>query len=112
MSPINVGGDGSVQWEVEVKKGKAGKINSSPLPHPGGHYNNAGSSDTDPGQRFAITIKHPKDQHERDAFRQQLYDAWVASNAGAKTAAFSIPIEDDASAVGKTTDQIVIDWSE
>jgi hypothetical protein len=104
------GGNGSVEWTVEVNRGKgAPKCKDNG----GGKHHHEGIDDTDPNKRFEITIQHPLDAIERLAFRQQLYDAWNAFNTPNPPASttLSIPIEDKGSDYNPPTkNQIKVDW--
>jgi hypothetical protein len=111
MSPLNVGGDGSITWKLEVKKGKPGKIRSS---HPAGHvpngqgpFKNEGEADTTPGGLFEITIQVPKGGGAN--FKTQLETAltnWKPSTSELK---LFIPIEDTANG-GPNPNQIKVEW--
>jgi hypothetical protein len=111
-------GNGSVRWFVDANRVKGTPNNQN---KGSGKYHQDGADTTDVYGRFTITIKHPTDKNERDAFRQALYDAWSASNAGAQIATFSIPIEDKQSQYPNAPDegtplvaadyQIFVDWS-
>ena len=107
-------GNGSVKWFVDANKVKGKPTDED---KGGGKHHQDGVDDTPQGGRFKITIQYPKDNIERNAFRQALYDAWSASSAPAVMAVtFSIPIEDNQSNVGIThggmgpDNQIYVDW--
>jgi hypothetical protein len=109
-------GNGSVRWSIDARNVKGNPNNN---PGTGGRHHQDGVDNTPIYGRFTITIRHPTDPNERDAFRQALYDAWSASNAGAQVATFSIPIEDQQSQynapsatqpLAPTDYQIFVDW--
>ena len=107
-------GNGSVKWFVDANNVKGRPNNDD---KGGGKHHQDGIDNTPRGGRFEITIQYPKDNNERNALRQALYDAWNASsNPAVKAVTFSIPIEDKESNVGIThsgtgpDNQIHVDW--
>jgi hypothetical protein len=100
-------GDGSVKWFVTVDYARPAKTRIKSRGKAGVHHE--GVEHTDPGCRFVITIKHPKDKKERDDFLEQLQKA-AADTAAAETT-LTIPIEDIKSGFKPPTpNQIVVDW--
>ena len=105
--PGSFSGNGSVEWAVDVDRGRG---TPKCKDNGGGKHHHEGVDDTDPNKRFEVTIVHPKNEIERLALRQQLYDAWVNFNASSYTR-LSIPIEDMKSGfTPPTKDQIKVDW--
>jgi hypothetical protein len=126
MSPIMVGGDGSVAWKVEANNVR--EADSKLYPRPDDDYGprkvvQQGIDETDDNQKFTITIKLPKDEAAARMFIDKLNDQ-AKRLPTSKTLMLELPIEDrrymrdpDNRFGGTTNDQeeatsqqIVIDW--
>jgi hypothetical protein len=124
MCPINVGGDDSVRWDVNVRNARYADVVSDPkdVPDKGkGRYRNIGVEDTGRAPYlYRVTIKIPRggrgqSRNARTAFAASLLaaakEACDAAN-GKRVAqvSFYLPVEDKAHG-GAVYDQIRIDWN-
>jgi hypothetical protein len=113
--PINVGGDGSVVWVVDLQRAREAYSDPAPQPAPahGKPYYHEGRSETDPAVSFVVTFQLPRDAGERDAFITGSKAALNAIRPNDKEVKFVLPIEDEQKYPGHPKyDQIVIDWKE
>ena len=124
MSPIFVGGDDSVHWEVDVLKGRYPEIISEPqnVPKRGkGPYRNRGVEDTLPSRyEFTVILKIPRQGRRMPArakadFAKSLAKAAERARAALKdtnieSVSFRLPVEDKS--YGRSNhEQIQIEWN-
>lgn len=106
MAAIDVGGDTSVMWKVDVDNSRPGKTKSEPRGGKGHHQE--GIDETDAGEDFSVAIKIPANATAKANFVQALRKA--ADDADAATAgsgakvSVSFPIEP------QNENQIQIRW--
>jgi hypothetical protein len=113
--PINVGGNDSVQWVVNVQRAR--EAYSDPPPQPGGPkpYYHEGVDETDPDHYFAITIRAPRNGAQLAAFidalaRELSLPNGVTPKINGGVLRMTLPIEDRQHPNGPNHDQIKIDW--
>ena len=126
MSPILVGGDGSVRWEVDVRNARYKDVVSRPNPVPPGEavgpYQNIGVDDTgEEPYSYTVVVKIPKRgpgtlRTARADFAASLSAAAQQARAAVKdrritSVFFQLPVEDRAHG-GANHDQLHIDWDE
>jgi hypothetical protein len=111
MSPIMVGGDGSVSWKVHAERVRSTKTASV-----GRVHDQEGIDDTEEKGFFTVTIKQPSNNDDREKFLAQL-NRFIADPKGELIV--RLPIEDTAylkaatradNITGGVHDQIKIDW--
>jgi hypothetical protein len=123
--PINVGGDDSVRWEVDVRNARYKDVVSRPNPVPPagvGPYQNIGVDDTgEEPYSYTVVVKIPKGGP--GTFRTAKADFAASLSAAAQQAraavkdrritsvSFQLPVEDIAHG-GANHDQLHIDWDE
>ena len=123
--PINVGGDDSVRWEVDVNRARYQDLVTRPDPvarEGEGPYQNIGVEATDEDEPYVYTvvIKIPKSgrgtaRNAKAQFAASLTLAAQQARAAVKntritSVAFQLPVEDKEHG-GANHDQIQIDWS-
>jgi hypothetical protein len=108
MAAVEVGGDSSVKWSVDVDHVRHSKLKSvgkGPLGH-----QQEGVDETDPGEYFKICIELPKRADDRQEFLNSLAKASQEANGQKDCVEIVLRIEDDQRG-GPNTDQIRIEWS-
>lgn len=113
MAAVEVGGDSSVKWVVDVGHVRGSELLSQGR-GPKGHRQK-GVDETDPGGYFKITIELPEDATARADFIASLQTATSSaqqnSGIGGHAIEFSLKIEDNQGG-GKANDkQITITWN-
>ena len=114
MGDIDVGGDRSVMWKVNVGQLRRhtaisrGQGGGPPDPHGEGPHHQEGIDETDPDKFFTIYIEVPREQVDKNNLANALSAASTAvggatAGSGAKVA-FTLRIED------QNYDQIKIVW--
>src|SRR4030095_8734561 len=105
MGSGEVGGDGSVQWDIH---GNSITSHSDSSSNPK-HVQHKAKDDTDPSDRyFHVTIKLPQDGDQRGEFLTSLERGWRSGQAG-QDVTFDLRIEDEDNR-GPIKDQIKITW--
>ena len=107
MGDIDVGGDSSVKWKVDVGHVRPGSIGNNGMP-PQGHHQH-GIDEVDAGQFFTISIEVPATQTDKNNLANALAAASTAMNgatagSGVKVS-FSLPVE------LHNEDQVKIYWN-
>jgi hypothetical protein len=106
MGSGEVGGDGSVQWDIH---GNSITSHSDSSSNPK-HVQHKAKDDTDPSDRyFHVTIKLPQDGDQRGEFLTSLERGWRSGQAG-QDVTFDLRIEDEDNR-GPIKDQIKITWT-
>jgi len=120
--PINVGGDDSVKWKVDVSKAREAYSDPppQPVPPPGKPYYHEGvdytkDSPTDPGDAYDFTVvvevpTYPNPGAGRAALEAGLSAALDAVRANKPRIYFRIPVQDREHG-GPNEDQIRIRWA-
>ena len=107
MAPIDIGGDTSIKWKVDLRNAR--EAYSDPLPQPapraGKRYYHEGV-DVKATRAFIVTIKVPQRAVTRKKFLAAL-KTFVKAPQSALT--LKLDIEDDRHG-GPNEDQIHIDW--
>jgi hypothetical protein len=112
MGDIDVGGDGSVKWTVDVgqlRRNSAisrGDGGGPPGGHGAGKHHQEGIDETPPGN-FTVSIKVPAEAAEKTELANALATASDKMNAAAPSSGyveFSLPIKPN------NTDQIKVRW--
>ena len=110
--PGTFSGNGSVTWVVEgANVREADMTLSRPERVAPRRVRQTGTDETDPGERFTISIKVPQTERDANAFIEELKKRAQALKRG-QTLRLSLPIEDRRyNSSGKpTAKQIVIEW--
>jgi hypothetical protein len=105
-------GNGSVAWTVDGANVREADMKLSPAEKGAPRrVRQSGTDETDPGERFTISIKVPQNERDADAFIEELRKRAQALKRG-QTLRLSFPIEDRRyNSSGKPTkEQIVIGW--
>ena len=111
--PGTFSGNGSVTWVVEGANVREADMTLSPPERVAPRrVRQTGTDETDPGERFTISIKVPQTERDANAFIEELKKRAQALKRG-QTLRLSLPIEDRRyNSSGKPTkDQIVIGWT-
>lgn len=107
MASSQLGGDGSVKWEINVEHVRSGSPKNA-AKGPKGHHQE-GVDETDSGQFFTIYIEVPRDSADKGPLVNGLRAAAnsveaAPSGSGAKVS-FNLRIED------YNDDQIMVQWN-
>ena len=120
--PINVGGDDSVKWKVDVTKAREAYSDPPPQPSkpPGKNYYHEGvdhtkESDEGPDELYDFTITlevptYPNTADGRMAFARELTAAFDAVSKGETSVSLRMPVQDRTHG-GPNEDQIRISWA-
>jgi len=111
--PGTFSGNGSVTWVVEGANVREADMTLSPPERVAPRrVRQTGTDETDPGERFTISIKVPQTERDANAFIEELKKRAQALKRG-QTLRLSLPIEDRRynSSRKPTKDQIVIGWT-
>src|SRR4029453_9066158 len=107
MGSGEVGGDGSVQWDLQGDN----IISQSSTSNNPKHHQHKGKDRTDPGDPyFRVTIKLPQNSDQRAEFLGSLQQGLNDGQMG-NPVTFKLRIEDKPNYVPPTKDQIKIKWT-